>query len=195
MSYVKTAHAVRRTVVVHLLVRCSRTSGPPAPRRVACVKRRKTVAVAVLAAELWVRTPSIGRTGMSIPVDEVARSAAADSACLGSGSTSRHRFTACIGRLSVVADTGCARRLWQLATVCWAEVLPVTAAEAGRALGPMLPASAREPCPFCVVRDSCHAAVPDQPGLPSIGSGRRTGRSRCCARLRTQRPRPLPLPT
>jgi hypothetical protein len=40
------------------------------------------------------------------------------------------------------------------------EVLPVTAADAGRALGPMLPSSARELWPFCVLRDSCHAAVP-----------------------------------
>ena len=53
------------------------------PRRVACVKRRKTATAAVLVAELWVRTPSIGRTGMSIPVDEVARSAAPNSPCLG----------------------------------------------------------------------------------------------------------------
>ena len=52
------------------------------------------------------------------------------------------------------------------------------AAEAGRALGSMLPASARERWPFFVVRDSCHAAVPDQPGLPTIGSGRCTGGSR-----------------
>ena len=32
----------------------------------------------------------------------------------------------------------------------------------------MLPSSARELWPFCVLRDSCHAALPDQPGLPPI---------------------------
>ena len=35
---------------------------------------------------------------MRRPNDEAARSAAADAACPGSGSTTRHRFTACIGR-------------------------------------------------------------------------------------------------
>ena len=112
------------------------------------------------------------------PTDEAARSAAADSACLGSGSTARHRFTACIGRLSAAVGTGRARCLWKAAAVCWANALPVTASEADTALRPMLPTSAWEPWPFCVVRESCHAAMPDQPGLPSIGSGRRTGGSR-----------------
>eukprot|EP01043_Picozoa_sp_COSAG02_P012801 COSAG02_NODE_502_length_21039_cov_62.499045_10_plen_209_part_00 len=95
----------------------------------------------------------------------------------------RHRFTACIGRLSAAVGTGRARCLWKAAAVCWAEVLPVIAADVGRALGPMLPSSARERWPFCVLRDSCHAALPDQPGLPSIGSGRRTGGSRRRPRL------------
>ena len=95
----------------------------------------------------------------------------------------RHRFTACIGRLSAAVGTGRARCLWKAAAVCWAEVLPVIAADAGRALGPMLLASAWERWPFCVLRESCHAAMPDQPGLPSIGSGRRTGGSRRRPRL------------
>ena len=90
----------------------------------------------------------------------------------------RHRFTACIGRLSAAVGTGRARCLWKAVAVCWANALPVTASEADRALRPMLPTSAWEPWPFCVVRESCHAAVPDQPGLPSMGSGRRTGGSR-----------------
>ena len=47
----------------------------------------------------------------------------------------------------------------------------------------MLPSSARERWPFCVLRDSCHAALPDQPGWPSIGSGRWTGGSRHRPRL------------
>ena len=47
----------------------------------------------------------------------------------------------------------------------------------------MLLASAWERWSFFVVRDSCHAAVPDQPGLPSIGSGRRTGGSHHRPRL------------
>ena len=115
---------------------------------------------------------------MPRPNDEAARSAAADSACLGSGSTARHRFTACIGRLSAAVGTGRARCLWKAAAVCWAEVLPFLAADACRALGPMLLSSAREPWPFFVLRDSCHAALPDQPGSPSIGSGRWTGGSR-----------------
>ena len=63
-------------------------------------------------------------------------------------------------------------------TRCKANALPIAAFEADRALRPMLPTSAWEPWPFCVVRESCHAAVPDQPVLPSIGSGRRTGGSR-----------------
>eukprot|EP01043_Picozoa_sp_COSAG02_P003426 COSAG02_NODE_83_length_39665_cov_25.213719_25_plen_188_part_00 len=95
----------------------------------------------------------------------------------------RHRFTACIGRLSAAVGTGRARCLWKAAAVCWAEVLPFLAADACRALGPMLLSSAREPWPFFVLRDSCHAALPDQPGLPSIGSGRRTGGSRRHPRL------------
>ena len=95
----------------------------------------------------------------------------------------RHRFTACIGRLSAVVGTGRARCLWKVVAVCWANALPITASEADRALGPMLPTSAWEPWPFCVVRESCHAAMPDQPGLPSIGSGRRTGGSRRRPRL------------
>ena len=123
---------------------------------------------------------------MHRPVCEAARSAAADSPCLGSGSAAKTLVQPCIGRLSVVAGTAGARWLRQLAAVCWAEVLPATATEADRALGPMLPASARERWPFCVVRDSCHAALPDQPGLPPIGSGRRTGGSR-------RRPYPLRL--
>ena len=96
----------------------------------------------------------------------------------------RHRFTACIGRLSAAVGTGRARCLWKAAAVCWAEVLPVIAADAGRALGPMLPSSARERWPFCVLRDSCHAALLDQPGLPSNGSGRWTGGSRRRPRAR-----------
>ena len=36
----------------------------------------------------------------------------------------------------------------------------ITASEADRALRPMLPTSAWDPWPFCVVRESCHAAVP-----------------------------------
>ena len=97
------------------------------------------------------------------PVCEAARSAAADSPCLGGGSATKTLVHPCIGRLSVVAGTARARWLWQLAAVCWADVLPVTTTEAGRGLGPMLPSSARELWPFCVLRDSCHAAKLDKP--------------------------------
>ena len=147
---------------------------------------RKTAKAPVLMAEAWVRTPSIGRTGMPRPVCEATKAAAADSACLGSGSATKALAHACIGRLSVVAGTAHARWSSTFAVVCWAEALPVTAAEAGRALGPMPPASARERWPFCVLRDSCHAALLDQPGLPQNGSGRWTGGSR-------RRPRALRL--
>ena len=123
---------------------------------------------------------------MPRPVCGAASSAAADSPCLGSGSATKTLLHPRIGRLSVAAGTARARWLRQLAAVCWAEEPPATATEAERALGPMLPASARERWPFCVVRDSCHAALPDQPGVPPIGSGRRTGGSR-------RRPYPLRL--
>ena len=115
---------------------------------------------------------------MPRPNDEAARSAEADSACLGSGSTARHRFTACIGRLSASLGTGRVRCMWKTVAVCWANALPVIAFEAGRELRPMLPTSAWEPWPFCVVRESCHTAEPDQQGLPSIGLGRRNVGSR-----------------
>ena len=139
---------------------------------------RKTAKAPVLMAEAWSRTPSIGRTGMLRPVCEAARSAAAGSPCLGSGKATKILVQPCIGGLSVAAGTARARWVWQLATVCWAEVLPTTTSEADRGLGPMPPSSARELWPFCVLRDSCHAALPDPPGLPPIGSGRRTGGSR-----------------
>jgi hypothetical protein len=149
---------------------------------------RKTAKAPVLMAEAWARTPSITRTGMSRPVCEAARSAAADSPCLGSGSATKTLAHACIGRLSVVAGTARARWCSPFAVVCWAEVHRVVASEADRGLGPMLPASARERWPFCVLRDSCHAALPDQSGLPQIGSGRWTGGSR-------RRPRALRIAT
>ena len=139
-------------------------------------------------AEPWAGTSSIGRTGMPRPVCEAARSAAADSPCLGGGSATKTLVHPCIGRLSVVAGTARARWMWQLAAVCWAEVLPFITSKVGRALGPMLPASARERWPFCVLRDSCHTALLDQPGLPQNGSRRWTGGSR-------RRPRALRLTT
>eukprot|EP01043_Picozoa_sp_COSAG02_P003343 COSAG02_NODE_81_length_39811_cov_51.728898_25_plen_123_part_00 len=115
---------------------------------------------------------------MPRPVCEAVRSAAADSPCLGSGSAAKTLSYACIPRFSVAAGTARARWLRNLAGIFGADTLPFIAAEACRTLGPMLPASAREPWPFCVVRDSCHAALPDQLGLPSTGSGRRIGGSR-----------------
>ena len=144
---------------------------------------RKTARDPVLMAKAWVRTHSIGRTGPHRPACEAATSATADAACLGCGNAARTVVRVCIGRLSVVAGTAHARWCSPSAAVCWAEVLPVITADAGRALGPMLPSSARERWPFCVLRDSCHAALPDQPGSPSIGSGRWTGGSRHHPRL------------
>ena len=112
------------------------------------------------------------------PMCEAIRSAAADSECLGSGSTGKTLLRVCIGRLSVVAGSGHVRWLRQLAAVCWAEVVSTTTSEADRALGPMLPSWAREHWPFCVVRDARQTALPDHRGLPLIGLGRRTGGSR-----------------
>ena len=147
---------------------------------------RKTARAPVLMARAWVRTPSIERTGAFRALYEAARSAVANSLCLGSGSTAKTQVRLCIRRLSVVAGTAHVRWLWQPASICWAAVIPVIATDAGRALGPMLPASARERWPFFVVRDSCHAALLDQPGLPLIASGRWTSGSR-------RHPRPLRL--
>ena len=95
-----------------------------------------------------------------------ARSAAACAACLGSGNAAKTPVHACIGRLSEAAGTGRARGLWRLAGSFCAEMLPVTIAEADKALGHMLPSSAQELWPFFELRDSCHAALPDEPGLP-----------------------------
>ena len=114
----------------------------------------------------------------SRPVCAAARSAAADSPCLRSGSATETQVHACIGRVSEVAGTARARCLRQLAAGCWAEVLPATTAEADRALGPMLPSTARERWPFFVLRASCHAALRDQTGLPQIGVGLSIGGSR-----------------
>jgi hypothetical protein len=144
---------------------------------------RETATSPVLIPGAWVRTHSIGRTGLRRPACEAATSATADAACLGCGNDARTVVRVCIGRLSVVAGTARARRCSPFAAVCWAEVLPVIVTETGRALGPMLPSSARERWPFCVLRDSCHAALPNQPGSPSIGSGRWTGGSRRRPRL------------
>ena len=84
---------------------------------------------------------------------EATRSAAADTACLDCGSAAKTLVGACIGRLSAAAETGRAHWPWQLPVSCWGEVLPTVADEAGRALGPMLPASTRELWRFFVLRD------------------------------------------
>jgi hypothetical protein len=97
---------------------------------------------------------------------EAVISAAADAPYLGSGGDAETLVRLCIGRLSMVAGIAHARCLRQLAAVCCADALPAIVTEEGRALGPMLPASAREHWPFFVLRDSCHAALPDQLGLP-----------------------------
>ncbi len=128
--------------------------------------------------EAWVRTHSIGRMAPFRALCEAATSAAADAACVCCGNAARTVVCSCIGRLSVVAGTAHARWCSPFAAVCWAEALSVTDFQVGRALGPRLSSSAWECWPFCVVRDSCHVALPDQPGLPPIGSGRRSGGSR-----------------
>ncbi len=125
----------------------------------------------------------IGRMVPFRALCEATTPATADVACLGCGSAARIVVRLCIGRASVVAGTARARWCSPFAAVCWAEVLPVTAVEAGRALGPMFPASARERWPLRVLRDTNHAALPDRPGLPPNGSGRQTGGSRRHQRL------------
>eukprot|EP01043_Picozoa_sp_COSAG02_P017535 COSAG02_NODE_796_length_17128_cov_176.587586_6_plen_95_part_00 len=62
----------------------------------------------------------------------------------------------------MAAEAARARWLQQLPVACGAETLPIIANEEGRALGPMLPASAREHWPFFVLLDSCHAALSDR---------------------------------
>ena len=133
---------------------------------VSVLKRRKTGRTPVLMVGAWVRAPSIGRSEPPGAACLAARSATAYAACLGSGSAAKTLARACIGRLSEPAGTGRARWLWRLAGSCCAEVLPITIAEADRALGPMLPSSARELWPFFVLRDPRHAALTDEPGLP-----------------------------
>ena len=120
----------------------------------------------MLMVGAWVRAPSIGRSEPPGAVCLAARSAAAYAACLVSGSAAKSLVHACIGRLSEPAGTGRARWLWLHAGSCYAETLPSTTTEADRTLGPMLPASGRELWPFFVLRDSCHAGLPDKPGLP-----------------------------
>eukprot|EP01043_Picozoa_sp_COSAG02_P029628 COSAG02_NODE_1853_length_10660_cov_23.960231_6_plen_217_part_00 len=110
--------------------------------------------------QAYFRAPSIGRMWSPRTLCEAARSAAADFPCLGSGSTAKTLVRPCFRRLSVAGGTARARWLWQLAAVCWAAMLPGMGVEAGRALGPMLPTSARERWPFFPARGSCHAALP-----------------------------------
>jgi hypothetical protein len=129
-------------------------------------------------AEPWVRTPSIGRTAPFRTLCQATTSATPDAACLSCGSATRTVVRPCIVRLSLVAGTARARWCSPSAASCWDEELPIVAAKAGRALGPMLPASAQERWPFFVLRNACHVALPDQPSLPPNGSGRRTGGSR-----------------
>jgi hypothetical protein len=130
---------------------------------VARLKPTKTATAPVLMTQACFRAPSIGRTGVSRALCEAARSAVADSSCLGSGSAAKTLVRPCIGRLSVAAGTARARWLWQLAAACRAAVLLDMTAKAGKALGPMLPASARECWPFFVVLGSCHAALQGRP--------------------------------
>jgi len=184
LSYLEQANDRWSALLLFEATRAAAAAGrAAAPAGLSVLNARKTARDPVLMAEAWVRTHSIGRTGPHRPACEAATSATADAACLGCGNAARTVVRVCIGRLSVVAGTARARWCSPFATICWAEVLPVTAADADRALGPMLPSSARERWPFCVLRDSCRAALPDQLGSPSIGSGRWTGGSRRRPRL------------
>ena len=92
-------------------------------------------------------------------------------ACFGRGSAPAPDVQQCIAHLCVVAGTGGIRCLRQLAIAHWAQTLPITATEGGRVLRPMIPAPAQEPRPFCVLCDSCHAALSDQPGSAQIRLG------------------------
>ena len=120
-------------------------------RGLSALKRRKTSRAPMLMVGAWVRAPSIRRSEPPGAVCLAARSAAACAPCLGSGSDAKSLARACIGRPLEPAGTGRPRWLWRLAGSGCAEMLPITAAEAGKALGPMLPASAREHWPSCVL--------------------------------------------
>ena len=113
-------------------------------RGLGALKRRKTGRAPMLMVGAWVRAPSIRRSEPPGAVCLAARSAAACAPCLGSGSDAKSLARACIGRPLEPAGTGRPRWLWRVAGSSCAEMLPITAAEAGKALGPMLPASARE---------------------------------------------------
>ena len=89
----------------------------------------------------------------------------------GRGSVAKTRVQQCIAHLCVVAGTGRARFPRQLAVAHWAERLPIIAADGGRVLRPMLLASAQEPRPFCLICDTCHAALSDRSGAPQIWLG------------------------
>ena len=113
-----------------------------------------------------VQAPSIGRLESCGAVCVPARSAAAYVACLGRGSArktlvasaSNHSSAAVRSRLELAVGGG--------AGGCCTEMLPGTYVEADRAFGPILPPSARERWSFFVLRDSCHAALQDEPSLP-----------------------------
>ena len=75
----------------------------------------------------------------------------------------------CIGRLSAAVETGCAHCLSEFAVSRWDEVLPVTAAKAGKALGPMLLTSARELWRLFVLRDRVSRRPPGSAIFAEIG--------------------------
>ena len=134
--------------------------------RAGALKRTKTATTPVTLPKAYIRALSIRRTGAFGALREAAISPAADSPCLGGGGAAKILVRPCVRRLSMIGGPGRARCLRQLAVACCAETLTVIATEGGRALGPMLLPSAWEHWQFFVLRDSCHAAVLDQPGLP-----------------------------
>ena len=104
-------------------------------------------------------------------VCEVVSACVVWATCSGRGSAPISDVQQCIAHLCVVAGTGGIRCLRQLAIAHWAQTLPITATEGGRVLRPMILAPAQEPRPFCVLCDSCHAALSDQPGSQQIRLG------------------------
>jgi hypothetical protein len=75
--------------------RRARRARPASRAGLDVLNARKTATAPMLMAEAWIQAHSIGRTGMRRPVYEAARSAAADSPCLGSGSVARTLVRAC----------------------------------------------------------------------------------------------------
>ena len=156
-----------------------RASDPrPARRRRQGRHARETAKAPVLMVEAWARTPSIGRTGMLRPVCEVARSAPADAACLGSGSATRTPFTrasdAAPSWLGLPTLAGCGSLPRSVGLRCSRPQLPMQTGGSSLCSRHQHASSGHSVCFVIRVTQLCQISQ----FLPPIGSGRRTGGSR-----------------